>query len=276
MFETHFKFDTFGRMLRITYPDGEIVTNVYDSGGNLASTHGDKNGYHYNYLKQLSYDRFEQRVLLEAGNSVKTAYTYDAKTRRLNTLTAGKGSGNPFQNLSYRYDNVGNVLSLKNLVDPPHANAFGGSSFQRFEYDDLYRLTTAQGVFPYNQTGAAADARGCAGVQTATAASITSTWATTRSTTSPPRPKQTPASRPETPTAWSRKRPPMISPINTTLPASTASGPTRPIISATEPIPTTPEPIGSDSIEIRTQIHAARGTPDCGDPRPLAADGRGA
>jgi len=33
VYETRFQFDTFGRMLRITYPDGEVVTNTYDSGG---------------------------------------------------------------------------------------------------------------------------------------------------------------------------------------------------------------------------------------------------
>jgi len=42
VYETRFLFDTFGRMLRITYPDGEVLTNRYDSGGNLASAEGVK------------------------------------------------------------------------------------------------------------------------------------------------------------------------------------------------------------------------------------------
>src|SRR5713226_8073626 len=145
VFETRFNFETFGRLLRLTYPDGEILTNVYDSGGNLLSTSGDKNGFHYNYLKRLSYDQFEQRVLVEAGNGVNTAYTYDAKTRRLNTLTAG--SGTLFQNLQYSYDKVGNILSLQNQVSIPPASSFGGPTTQAFTYDELYRLTDAQGTF---------------------------------------------------------------------------------------------------------------------------------
>jgi len=172
VFETRYKFDTFGRMLRITYPDGEVLTNVYDSGGNLQSAEGVKGVsntssgvYRYPYLHGLYYDKFEQRVLMEQGNGVKTAYAYDAKTRRLNNLTAGKSGGTLFQNLAYGYDNVGNVLSLKNIVDLPHANTYGGPGYQRYEYDDLYRLTKAQGVFPYNKTGANPDASSCDGVE---------------------------------------------------------------------------------------------------------------
>jgi hypothetical protein len=88
VFETRFFFDTFGRMLKITYPDGEVVTNVYDSGGNLQSTAGVKAqaasgaNHRYTYLRSLLYDQFEQRVLVEQGNGVKTTYTYDAQTRR--------------------------------------------------------------------------------------------------------------------------------------------------------------------------------------------------
>jgi len=110
------------------------------------------NRHLYTYLKQLSYDRFQQRVLLEAGNSVKTAYTYDANTRRLNTLTAGKGNGNLFQNLNYSYDKVGNILGLQNQVDIPPASSYGGPTNQTFVYDELYRLTHAEGTFKTSPT----------------------------------------------------------------------------------------------------------------------------
>src|SRR6185503_11037109 len=98
------------------YPDGEVLTNTYDSGGNLTATKGEKNGFRYDYLKRLNYDEFEQRVLLEQGNGIKTAYTYNAKTRRLDTLTAGRSNGTLFQKLNYTYDKVGNVLGLMNDV----------------------------------------------------------------------------------------------------------------------------------------------------------------
>jgi YD repeat-containing protein len=56
-YETRFNFETFGRLLRSTYPDGEIVTNTYDSGGNLTHAEGVKAGsangqkYTYRYLR---------------------------------------------------------------------------------------------------------------------------------------------------------------------------------------------------------------------------------
>jgi YD repeat-containing protein len=156
VFETRFFFDTFGRMLKITYPDGEVVTNVYDSGGNLQSTAGVKAqaasgaNHRYTYLRSLLYDQFEQRVLVEQGNGVKTTYTYDAQTRRLNNLTAQKNTGDQFQNLLYTYDKVGNVTELANQVAVPPPNQFGGPTTQRFTYDDLYRLTHAEGSFQFS------------------------------------------------------------------------------------------------------------------------------
>ena len=155
VYETRFAFDTFGRMLRITYPDGEIVTNVYDSGGNLQSASGVKaaaasgQNHRYNYLQKLHYDKFEQRIFVEQGNGVKTAYTYNAQTRRLSNLTAMRQGNNLFQNLQYSYDKVGNVLGLQNVVEIPPANVFGGPTNQTFAYDELYRLTHAQGTYQY-------------------------------------------------------------------------------------------------------------------------------
>ena len=79
VFETRFQFETFGRLLRITYPDGEVVTNTYDSGGNLAHVEGVKQiqgqgqNHRYVYLNSLLYDKFEQRSQMTAGNGVKTA-----------------------------------------------------------------------------------------------------------------------------------------------------------------------------------------------------------
>jgi RHS repeat-associated protein len=156
VFETRYHFETFGRLLRITYPDLEIVTNVYDSGGNLTRASGVKRldsqgqNHRYNYLHALHYDRFEQRVLMEQGNGVKTAYAYNAQTRRLANLSAVRQANNIFQNLHYTYDKVGNVLGLQNAVAVPPPNTFGGPTTQTFVYDDLYRLTHAQGTFQYS------------------------------------------------------------------------------------------------------------------------------
>jgi RHS repeat-associated protein len=44
---------------------------------------------------------------------------------------------------------VGNILNLQNQVDIPPASSYGGPTNQTFVYDDLYRLTHAQGTFQY-------------------------------------------------------------------------------------------------------------------------------
>jgi YD repeat-containing protein len=106
--------------------------------------------HRYHYLHKLHYDKFEQRTFVEQGNGVKTAYAYNAQTRRLSGLTATRQGNMLFQNLQYSYDKVGNILGLQNVVDVPPPNVFGGPTNQSFVYDDLYRLTHAQGTFQYS------------------------------------------------------------------------------------------------------------------------------
>src|SRR5439155_13772693 len=156
VYETRFFFEPFGRLLKITYPDGEIVPNTYDSGGNLTNASGVKavaasgQNHRYQYLQNLFYDKFEQRVQVTQGNGVKTVYTYDANTRRLSNLNAVRQGNSIFQNLTYTYDKVGNILGLANNVAVPPPNVFGGPTSQSFAYDDLYRLTHAEGTFQFS------------------------------------------------------------------------------------------------------------------------------
>jgi len=84
------------------------------------------------------------------GNGVKTMYSYDANTRRFHNLNAVRQGNNIFQNLSYSYDKVGNILGLQNNVDVPPPPVYGGPTSQSFVYDDLYRPTHAQGTFQFS------------------------------------------------------------------------------------------------------------------------------
>jgi len=150
VYTTEYVYDTFARLQTLKYPDGEVLTYSYDSGGMLQHAAGQKGGHSYLYLNRLEYDKFSQRAFVEAGNEVRTHYTYDALDRRLNNLNTGKGSGNTFQNISYVYDNVGNALSLANAVAVPSPSQYGGPTTQTFIYDDLYRLTNASGTWQFN------------------------------------------------------------------------------------------------------------------------------
>ncbi len=149
-FTTQYQYDSWGRLQSLVYPDGEALSYTYDAGGNVTQAEGVKEGARFTYLKRLDYDRFGQRVYLEMGNGVTTGYRYDAKTRRLAQLNTQRTGGLYLQKLAYGYDNVGNILSLSNNIDvPTRSNALGGPVTQSFTYDNLYRLTRADGDYQY-------------------------------------------------------------------------------------------------------------------------------
>ena len=81
-------YDTFGRLQRLTYPDGEVLTYGYDSGGLVNKATGVKGRFSYPYLKRLDYDKFDQRVYLVSGNNIETSYTFNLQNRRLDALQA--------------------------------------------------------------------------------------------------------------------------------------------------------------------------------------------
>lgn len=150
-FTTQCRYDTWNRMLSLTYPDGEVLSYHYNSGGQVDSATGVKGEFTYPYLQRLDYDKFEQRVLLDTGNGTRTSYTYAAADRRLTNLKANLANGYVFTNLNYGYDNVGNILSLHNDTVAPSGPEVGmqvgGPSTQTFAYDDLYQLTHAEGSY---------------------------------------------------------------------------------------------------------------------------------
>jgi RHS repeat-associated protein len=150
-FATEYRYDTWNRMQSMTFPDGEVLSYHYNSGGQVDSATGAKGEFTYNYLDRLDYDRFEQRVLLDTGNGTRTKYSYDDADRRLSNLQANLANGYVFQNLNYSYDGVGNILSIQNdtvAPDGPEVGMqVGGPSTQSFQYDDLYRLVHAEGSY---------------------------------------------------------------------------------------------------------------------------------
>ncbi|TCO55829.1 SpvB/TcaC N-terminal domain-containing protein [Actinocrispum wychmicini] len=146
-YTTRWAYDAFNRVLQLTYPDSEVLTYDYDTGGQVTHATGTKNGTSSTYLERLDYDKFGQRVLQQTGNGVRTTYTYNAADRRLTTLTSTQPTGTTFQNLGYTYDKTGNITTLTNNAP---ASTLGGPSSQTFGYDDLYRLTSASGQYTKN------------------------------------------------------------------------------------------------------------------------------
>jgi RHS repeat-associated protein len=148
VYTTSYDYDTFGRLESLVYPDGERLTYEYDSGGLVHAVSGELRGLTTDYVSRLEYDKFGQRAFMEVGNGVLAAYEYEPLARRLKTLSATI-RGDPFQHLSYEYDDVGNVTDIVNDVQARPASELGGPSEQHFVYDDLYRLTDASGSYSF-------------------------------------------------------------------------------------------------------------------------------
>ncbi|MGW0998181.1 SpvB/TcaC N-terminal domain-containing protein [Streptomyces sp. NPDC002523] len=144
-YTTAWRYDAFNRVLQMTYPDGEVLTYDYDSGGQVNRATGAKNGSTYTYADRIDYDKFGQKILQQTGNGVRTTYTYDAEDRRLGALKSVAPGGTAFQDLGYTYDKIGNITGLEN--DAPQGGEIGGPSTQTYGYDDQYRLTSASGQY---------------------------------------------------------------------------------------------------------------------------------
>lgn len=148
---TQYRYDTWNRLRELTYPDGEVVTHSYDSGGKLSMLQGVKGEYSYDYLKALTYDKFGQRVFTKYANDTTATYSYEPERRRLSHLSTSNEERTFIDN-TYSYDRMQNILGVSNAaavpVDSPH---FGGETAQSYSYDNLYQLTSAEGSWTTRQ-----------------------------------------------------------------------------------------------------------------------------
>ena len=140
--------DYLGRMQYIVYPDGEKITYGYDEGGQVTKVTGVNYGKTFDYVIDIGYDEYGQRVYIEYGNGVKTNYTYDPTRRWLSNIKTHNAFNVQFQNIDYKFDLVGNVLSYtNNCLTGLNGNY---STTQSYSYDDLYQLIRVDGETIYN------------------------------------------------------------------------------------------------------------------------------
>ena len=137
-YTTKWKYDSWDRLMSMTYPDGEKLTYGYNTGGQLTSIIGASP-----YLTDVQYDKFEQRTSMTYGNGALTTYTYDPLTRNLSSLNVIANKQYLINNV-YAYDKVNNIKTIT-----------GTKLNHTYGYDDLYRLTTASGTYgDMNKKGA--------------------------------------------------------------------------------------------------------------------------
>ena len=132
-YTSEFEYDSWNRIQKMIYPDGEVVDYAYYANGELKAITGEKDGITYPYLVETGYNANGQTAYRKLGNGSEQRYFYDKKDR-LQTSTLHIGSERISVN-TYNYDKVDNITSI-------HDN---GIYFQNYTYDELNRLVSANG-----------------------------------------------------------------------------------------------------------------------------------
>lgn len=126
-YTTLFEYDSVSRLSRVVHPTGVAARYRYAHGRIKAVT--DDGGA--TLWRTDSLNAWGQPLTVRQGSELATRYTYDPEHRAVKEIKTGKG--NTFlQNLSYTYDNFGNLASRKD-------NTTGME--ETFFYDNLDRLT---------------------------------------------------------------------------------------------------------------------------------------
>jgi RHS repeat-associated protein len=141
-------YDALNRPSVVIHPDGSEIEYSYNEGGNVRGVRvrlKDDSSFQP-HVRNVEYNARGQLTRLVYGNGVTAGYTHDKETFRLTRLTATRRDDSRLQDLAYTYDAAGNVVEA---VD--HAQEVVCHSNQqveprwRFEYDAVYRLTSAEG-----------------------------------------------------------------------------------------------------------------------------------
>ena len=132
-YTSEFEYDSWIRIQKMIYPDGEVVDYAYYSNGELKAITGEKDGIAYPYLVETGYNANGQTAFRKLGNGSEQRYFYDKKDR-LQTSTLHIGSKKISEN-TYNYDKVDNITDIND----------NNTYYQAYTYDELNRLIGAKG-----------------------------------------------------------------------------------------------------------------------------------
>ncbi len=149
-YTTLFGYDAMDRVVTTTYPSGEVVVDSYTPGAQLLQVRS--KDYSLSYAGGMTYNAMGQLKRVQYGNGLETRYNYfgpdtpqwgnQSYGRLFQACTIGQGAACPYDgastallNLSYGYDNVGNVASIRDYTNSDQT--------QSFIYDALDRLSSA-------------------------------------------------------------------------------------------------------------------------------------
>ena len=136
------EYDSWNRIRKMVYPDGETVTYGYDRAGQLNRMTSEKDGYTYDFITDMTYDVYGNTATKTYGNGIESNYTYDPKRQHLTSMVATNSQGE-FINAAYSYDKIDNIVGIKNAAKP--VSTIGGTYSHSYTYDDFSRLVSASG-----------------------------------------------------------------------------------------------------------------------------------
>ena len=141
LYETITTYDASGKVRSVTYPESSItVYNIYNNAGYLESViDSDLNSY----IENIDYNPRGVWVNMEYGNGSISSVDYDPELGyRLTGRTTLASDGSSIQDLSYEYDDAGNIEIISDSSD------LGFNIIFDHEYDDLGRLSYRWAEFP--------------------------------------------------------------------------------------------------------------------------------
>ena len=138
-------YDAYGALDHLIYPSGRSIHYVRDGDHRVDSVVDETAGT--TYVSHVGYHSNGNVVALSYGNGVSATFTPDAM-QRPKFLTA-QGTA-PVLDLDYTFDKLANLTELTDHLDSTESTTF--------QYDDLDRLTDAQGTwgnlhYTYNGAG---------------------------------------------------------------------------------------------------------------------------
>tara|TARA_R110000850_G_C9994955_1_gene467523 strand:- start:1125 stop:11606 length:10482 start_codon:yes stop_codon:yes gene_type:complete len=154
-FKTEWIYDSWNRISKIYYPDGETVDYQYDKAGQLNNIARDIPGVNApRYIvENISYTDYGERASILYGNGTKTTYDYDIRRRLDNiehTLPVPASPGDPYFQIhkKYTYDALSNILNIETVnITSPISGKLGGPVNHTYKYDDYNRLIDANGSY---------------------------------------------------------------------------------------------------------------------------------
>ena len=128
-----FEYDSWNRIQKMVYPDGEVVDYAYYANGELKAITGEKDGTTYPYLVETGYNANGQTAFRKLGNGSEQRYFYDKKDRLQSAVLYANNERLSENN--YNYDKVDNIIGING----------NNNYFQNYTYDELNRLVSANG-----------------------------------------------------------------------------------------------------------------------------------